>query len=274
VPRIVFSMRSLSPEATAHYWPFGTDWHRDAIRALAGRPEIRLAANSAAGALSYADWLGLDPAQVAVIRNAGPEYLVGWDVVERRQSLRRRLGIGDGGLVIAGVFRLAAEKAPGNFVEVVHRLAPEFPGLRAVLVGYGPLERAIRAQIDASGLADTIFFLPDLPGAEAIAGADLLLHGALVEGMPNVLLEAQFLGVPVVCFAAGGTVEALAADLQPYAVEPGDLAALTAAAQALLADRPRREALGRAAAAEIRRDYSLDRLVRATLALADQQSQR
>jgi glycogen synthase len=65
---------------------------------------------------------------------------------------------------------------------------------------------------------------------------DLLVNPSLTEGLPNVLLEAMALGIPVIATAVGGVPELLGDDRFGFVVPPGDSAALGRAVYRLASD--------------------------------------
>ncbi len=83
--------------------------------------------------------------------------------------------------------------------------------------------------------------------AEHYQAADLLLHAARADTFPTVILEALACGVPVVTTATGGIPEQIAHGETGFITPPGDSRALAAAAAKIIADRPLREQLAKAA---------------------------
>ena len=88
-------------------------------------------------------------------------------------------------------------------VEVLKTLTDAGTDARLILVGY-PLDEPdyagrLEEQVRASGLEDRVTFEPkdsDIPAL--LSGCDAMLIPSLREGLPNVALEAQAMGVP--CF--------------------------------------------------------------------------
>jgi glycosyltransferase involved in cell wall biosynthesis len=99
---------------------------------------------------------------------------------------------------------------------------------------------ALRAMIEARGLAGRV----EVAGFQHnpfpwIAAADLLVLCSDHEGLPNVIIEALALGVPVVSTdCPSGPREILGKDLPGSLVPMGDAAALAAAMARALAERP------------------------------------
>ena len=104
---------------------------------------------------------------------------------------------------------------------------------------------------------------PPVPRDE-VAGrlrrADLYVHPSRADTFPTGVLEALACGTPVVASRVGGIPEQLTEETG-LLVEPGDPAALAAAVDALLGDHERRARMGRAAAADARQRFSLDRML-------------
>ena len=126
---------------------------------------------------------------------------------------------------------------------------------------------ALRAMIGARGLAGRV----EVAGFQHnpfpwIAAADLLVLCSDHEGLPNVLIEALALGVPVVSTdCPSGPREILAKDLPGSLVPAGDAAALAAAMARALAQRPE------ASRVDLAR-YAKERVVRAYEQLALEQA--
>ncbi|OYD82353.1 hypothetical protein CHT98_21635 (plasmid) [Azospirillum brasilense] len=273
-PRIVMSGRNLNPT----HFPGMVDFCSDGaalpqlFRRMLNCPGVTMTNNSRAGAQSYASWLGVEEAAIPVVANAVDVATL--KSVDRKagERWRRHLGLGPDQPVVVGAMRLAPEKAPLRFLEVIRRLRDRLPDVHAILLGDGPLRAAVEDARDALGLDGTV----TLMGARAdvyelMLAGNLLLQTSTVEGMPNVVLEAQSLGRAVVATAAGGTVECLTAPLRPYvqAGQPDRLVdGLVSACTELLSDRRRAAALGAEAAALIARDFSIERMTEATLAVA------
>lgn len=77
---------------------------------------------------------------------------------------------------------------------------PGVSNIKLSLVGEGPMEHMLRAQVESLGLRDRVKFFPPAPGAEkerVFAEHDLLILPSLTELSPNTALEARSAGLPV-----------------------------------------------------------------------------
>ncbi|MFO0874331.1 MAG: glycosyltransferase [Phycisphaerales bacterium] len=181
--------------------------------------------------------------------------------------MRSELAIAADRRVVAGVFRLADEKAPDVFLAVAERIVAERPDAVVVHAGGGPCEDDVRRHLDASPHRDRIHLLGrrhDVP--TIMAAADVLLLCSTHEGTPNVLIEAQHLGCPVVSTDAGGAAETFEHGRTGLLCAVGDVDALAESTLRLLRDEPLRRAMAEAAPALARERFALDRMVETTLA--------
>jgi len=115
------------------------------------------------------------------------------------------------------VGRLVPEKGHADLLRAL--AAGAAPDDRLEVVGAGPLRGALEALAAELGVTERITFHGhlDAPGP-VVAGADLLVQAAHVEGMPNAVLEALALGTPVLATTDLVALEGLAAELGPAAL--------------------------------------------------------
>lgn len=133
--------------------------------------------------------------------------------------------------------RLAHEKSLDVVVRVFAELHQSRPQTRLWLVGDGPARSSLERQVAEAGLtAATHFF--GFVGRDSLkdflASARLFLFASLTETQGLVLLEAQAGGLPVVAVRASGVDEAVDPGRTGFLVEPGQEAAMVAAAERLL----------------------------------------
>ncbi|CAO3441343.1 glycosyltransferase [Azospirillum endophyticum] len=267
VPHILLSGRNLNPTHFPNHYGLIIGWLGDYYRALLTFPEIRMSANSAAGAQSYAEWL--KPAMVTTVPNAvGPQTIARVSASEAA-AIREEAGIAAETPLIAGVFRLAEEKQPLTFVATAARVHRVRPDVRFVVVGDGPLRDEMRCEADRCGLGDALILLGARQDARAvIASADLLLHTALAEGQPNTILEAQLLETPVVTTDGGGTRECLAPWLQGGVFPCGDVEKLAEGCLRVLDALAARTADAERARPWVIENFSIHQLAKRSLAAA------
>ncbi len=144
-------------------------------------------------------------------------------------------------------------------IEAFDEIRRRRPGVHLVLLGDGPGRPEIEAAVKATGSESVVHILGSrADAAELVAGADLLLLPSLVEGIPGVILEASAQGVPSLAFDVGGIHEAVRHGETGFLVPPGEKEAFVDRALELLADPALRRAMGAAARAFVRREYSME----------------
>jgi glycosyltransferase involved in cell wall biosynthesis len=132
---------------------------------------------------------------------------------------------------------------------------------------FGTLQEAVarlERPVELVALGDPPVSQADV--ADRLRKADLYVHPSRADTFPSGVLEALACGTPVVASRVGGIPEQVTEETGVL-VEPGDPAALAAAIESLLADPERRARMGRAAAADARERFSLDRQLAAYVEL-------
>ncbi len=265
VPHVVPSFRNTNPSTFAYHQP----WFRNAYQVVARSKRVSMTGNSRLANDDYAGWLGLDPAQIACIPNALDEELFPRPTPGKTEALRAELGLRAGDRVVLGVFRLAEEKNPMCFLRTVERVAREVPSVRAFVVGVGRLADLFAREVEARGLSGTVTVLGQRSDVNVLMSlSDLLLLTSIHEGLPNVVLEAQLSGLPVVATDVGGTSEALKAGESGVLCQSDDDAALAAACIEILTDETRARRMAEAGAAYVRERFGLHAMVERYLGLA------
>jgi glycosyltransferase involved in cell wall biosynthesis len=198
---------------------------------------------------------GLDPEAVEVLH-------LGVDTTLFRPPEERL----PGPPVIAYAGRLAASKGVDVLVDAAVRLAGRHPGLRLELHGRGDdgfVAGLRRAAAGHPGLL-VLCGATDAAGlAEHLRGAHVFAAPSLYEGGPGLVhLEAMAAGLPVVGCTAGGVGEVVEHGVTGLLVEPGDLAALEAALDRLLADASLRDGMGGRGRAWVEREADTNECVR------------
>lgn len=111
---------------------------------------------------------------------------------------------GDGPLRVGFLGRIAAQKRPFLFVELVRRLHRSAPGrFRFIMQGSGPLDGYLGSQIARSGLSNVIERREWGPAKDFFADVDVLVISSDCEGLTLVGLEADASGVLVLSADVG-----------------------------------------------------------------------
>ena len=113
---------------------------------------------------------------------------------------------------IACVGRMSKEKGQHHLIDAIAALRdhPVFDCLHVWMVGDGPLRHDLTRQVEELHLQRHIHFVGCRRSAiPVIAQCQVVCVPSSYEGLPNVVLEAMALGVPVIATDVGGTPELL-----------------------------------------------------------------
>ena len=262
VPKIIISGQSLSPDLRA---PYGFESANDetAFAVLSNvmqLSDVVMTNNSRAGCAAYEAWLGLPPGTVRLTPNIFD--LASWPRPEAAQisSLRQTLGIPESAPVLGGLFRFVSIKDPGLWVDTAIRACSAVPDLYAVVGGHGADLEAMRSRIADTPFAGRILFpgpIRDVPAFLSLCS--VFLHTSHVEGLPNVLLEAQAYEVPVVTSRCGGATDVVEHGKTGFVLDERDAAVFAKHIEYLLDHQDFARSAGVAGRERVGRDFSLAR---------------
>jgi len=179
-------------------------------------------------------------------------------------------------LRILMVGRLVEKKGHRYAFEALAELRRRGLPAELVVVGEGEDYPRIRRLRSKLGLRRHVEFAGSTNHAGVrryMADADVLLHCSItpasgdIEGIPNVVVEAQAMGLPVVATHHGGIVEAVRDAETGFLVGERDVAGLVESLATLVRERERRLEMGRAARAFVERDFNLSAQVEQHLSI-------
>ena len=157
---------------------------------------------------------------------------------------------------LGAVGRLAHEKGFDHLIDAVARLRQEGHDVALEIAGEGPEKEALAAQIEASGHSEAIRLLGHQSDKHALYSRfDGFVLSSLREGLPNVILEAMAMELPIVSTRCGGVEEALDDGVEALLCDSGSAQALHACLQRVVQDEPLRRRLGQAARARVERQF-------------------
>ena len=184
-----------------------------------------------------------------------------------RSALPRRTESGDF-LLAAG--RLEPKKGFDRLVLACAQLKREGLPVRAVIAGDGPgreeLEQLIAresAPVELRGWMRHDELMALLAGAKAVVVPSVVDASGDRDGIPNIVLEAMAVGVPVVATDAGGIAVVVRDGVTGYLAPAATPEALAAKLREALSDDAHRTGIIERAGALIEEEFSLDRTVSA-----------
>jgi colanic acid/amylovoran biosynthesis glycosyltransferase len=169
-------------------------------------------------------------------------------------------------LRIASVGRLVEKKGYDDLLDALAQLPPDIDW-RLDHIGGGELEAAMATQADRLGLSSRISWLGRKPQSDVkalLATADLFVLASKIaadgdrDGLPNVLMEAQAVGVACISTAVSAIPELITDDVTGLLVPPGEPIALADAIARLAKDPDTRARLAAAGTARVRSEFDLN----------------
>jgi glycosyltransferase involved in cell wall biosynthesis len=265
VPCVVLSTRNSNPTNFSRLnAPFLLPWYRIAAQSR----RVHFISNSHSGAGSYAEWIGFAVERFHVVFNGLDLSHFPKPSVEARRQARAVFGLNAADRLVSGVFRLAEEKQPDVFLDVVRRVRERVPGLRVVLAGAGDLEEHVARRVRAEGMAEYVQLLGRRSDvATILLASDANLLTSKLEGTPNIALETQWLGTPILATAGGGTVDAVAHGVTGFLTAVGDVDTLAEHLTQLLQDEALRRRLAAAGPGFVEHRFDLETMIDRTVAV-------
>ena len=164
--------------------------------------------------------------------------------VEPDPALQQRLGLG-GATVLGFAGSFYHYEGLHLLIEAVQRMRPRHPQLRLLLVGGGPQEAALKAQVAQAGLGAVVIFTGRVPHADVqryYELIDLLAYPRLPSRLTDLVtplkpLEAMAQGSIFVASDVGGHRELIRHGQTGFLCPAGDVGALEAAIEDVLARR-------------------------------------
>jgi Vi polysaccharide biosynthesis protein TviE len=207
VPQIQLAIRGLPPSMRRHMF---RPEYEVFYRAMAQIPGVTFLSNSISAARAYAGWLDIPLDRFAIVYNGVEPMSAQPSPSCQKQWADFTASTAGASHTIGGVFRFDTDKQPLLWIRFAARYLKRHPDSRIVLVGGGRLLPNAIELAEEYGITDRILFV----GRSSNVGfwmskMDVLVLLSRFEGLPNVLIEAQYMGLRVVTTPAGGAAECL-----------------------------------------------------------------
>ena len=178
---------------------------------------------------------------------------------------------GSGTPAIVSIGRLIEKKGFGDLINACALLTSRRRGFVCEIIGEGPLEETLRAQIASADVGGCV----RLAGPQTQAQIALRLAHATIfalpctreadggmDNLPTVIMEAMAAGLPVVSTPLGGIPEMVEHEVNGELVPERDPAAICAAIERLISDPQRARRLGDRGRQIAREKFSIERSAR------------
>lgn len=168
-----------------------------------------------------------------------------FDIPRRKEDVRRELGFTGEDFVIGTVGSVIPKKGHRFLIEALAMLKKDIPLAKLVIAGDGESRSGLVEMAKDLGISDKIFFLgfrSDIP--EVMKAADVFVLPSLQEGFPRTIIEAMYMGLPVIASNISGIPEIIMDGENGFLVPAGNPEELANRILSLYGDPPLRDAMG------------------------------
>ncbi len=145
-------------------------------------------------------------------------------------KIKDKFGLTDEDIVIGKIARLSIIKGHIYLLQAFENVCEHIPNVKLLFVGDGENKDELLRFIDKKRLNDKIIFTGLIPPDEMpsiISLIDIVVHTALLEGLPRVFTQSMLMGKPVISFDLDGANEVIENGKNGYLIEPLNLEMLT-----------------------------------------------
>ncbi|QDV82870.1 glycosyltransferase [Planctomycetes bacterium TBK1r] len=199
--------------------------------------------------------LGVPDNRLSLIDNA--IALDDYDFDLEQSAAKQKLGFAAETKLVVGVGRLSAEKGFDLLIDAVARLIDGGHDVGLAIAGDGAAKDALQTQINATGFADRIRLLGFVADPRLVYRAgDVYTLSSHREGLPNVVLEAMAMRLPVLSTKVAGMPDLVVDQENGLLVDTGDGDAIRMSLERLLGDPALRDRLAAAGRQTVEERFS------------------
>lgn len=155
---------------------------------------------------------------------------------------------------LVSVGRLIPQKNQKLLIEAFANIVKEYPEYQLIIYGEGKDRKELELLAANLGVKENVL----MPGSTSnlhsvIKNAELFVLSSNYEGMPNALIEAMCLGLPVVSTKVSGATDLIQDGVNGLLTDCGDVEQLTVALRKILGNQELRESYARESAKIIKK---------------------
>jgi len=168
-------------------------------------------------------------------------------------------------IIIGTIGEFTKNKGQKYLIDAAEKLKIKKLKFKILIIGWGEEFENLKLKIENLKLEETIFLIKDLASPSNFLKAfDIFVLPSLKEGLPYTLLEAGLAELPIVATNIGGIPEIIGHD-EGILVEPANPDALAEKIEELMKNPERRKTLGINLWHKIVAEFSLDKMLNATM---------
>lgn len=205
---------------------------------------------------------GINEQKIQAIHNGIPDIS---DESDKREEVRKSLGIAEDCLLIGTACRLASQKGLQWFLHAIALIVKKRQDVRFVIWGDGPLKDELTSLANSLEINSYITFAgyrSDI--VSCLPSLDVFVMSSFAEFFSIALLEAMRAALPIVATRVGGNPEAIEEGAHGILVPFADPAALADGVLKLLSDDVLRQAMATRARERFLAEFTSDKMVEKT----------
>lgn len=185
-------------------------------------------------------------------------------IEERFNKARFQSSVGTGlpsdKIVLVSVANLVPYKDYPTVFEALRKLKQEGMDFLYHVIGDGPLGQTYKDMVISMGIGENVLFHGRVPNPEDyLAQADIFIHSSKGEGCSNAILEAMYMGLPIIATDTGGTGEIVGSNAMLFAYQ--DTSGLHRALSTIIKDKELRLRMGEESYRIACRRFTISRMV-------------
>ena len=214
--------------------------------------------------------LGVPEEKLSLVHNAIDQSQFKRRCSPAEAPLRDRMDVPEGRLVMGAMGRLSPEKAFGDLILAAADLIQQGMDVELWIGGEGEGRDDLQRLIDRVGAGSRVKLIGFVSDPiDFYHALDLFVLPSRREGLPNVVLEAMSMRVPVVATGVAGLTALIRDGENGLLCRPGDIKQIASACRRVLADERLRRRLAEAGRSLIETRYALARRMDRVRAIYD-----
>lgn len=180
-----------------------------------------------------------------------------------RNGYRKKLDLAPTTSLIGWVGRLKPQKNFPLFLHACARLSTTRQW-KILVVGDGPERYRMQTLANDVDLADRLIWLGSRADVEGwLAATDVFVHTSDFEGMPNAVMEAMAMGLPVIASDVDGNRELIRDGINGYLLAPGDVIGFARRIDQIIDNPELADRLGEQAHRDVLQHFDMPRMINA-----------
>lgn len=168
-----------------------------------------------------------------------------FDIAKSKEELREEYSFKREDFIIGTVGTIIPRKGHKYIIEAASQIQEVVARLKILIIGDGPGRRELEDFVRLRGVEDKVIFMgarADIPNLMKMM--DIFAFPSLQEGFPIAILEAMYLGLPVIASNISGIPEVISDGKDGFLIEPENSQALGEKITVLYEDKDLRGEIG------------------------------